>query len=562
MQSKLSVLLLAAVLFNLPCLGFTNLNLRALGAMGDGMTDDTAAIQSAFNLAVSNYPSGATIEADSGTYLFSHLVFPPAVNPSLYGETVKLVGPSFPAQAFSVIDATAPSFGGAIFKCTATTGDAVSIVSATGFFNPITVELENLTFLFPDNPGVTGLNFRKAYALRMRGVTLWTGTAPYAAVLPTASASVGVATPANNNGAFTRLDDVAVSGFYTGFELNEHTVANELSAWTCVQGVTFPEAYHANHINRMMIVRCAIGIVFSGQSKVVIDEYDIERVSSGWPATQWDIYDPQNLGSANITWAAVLANVGTSHSLTVDGGANILAREVGGNFPAAGGGGGGTSTNPPTSQVTTNLYASWDADSVTTSTTNLWADSWTNHLDLSAFNPSGTLFSEINGHNALNFTGGSYAGTGAWYSNGVYSVNQPNEVFVVAKIGGNFTDYGAVIDSESNAANRQVLAYYVSSGNLDFYAGSDIQGVRMPASWCVFDVVFNGSSGVVYTNGTVAVSGNCGAWNGRGLLVGAIPGYAPKAIMKLARIDSYSTVLDSGSRSNQLSWLKARYNIP
>lgn len=551
------------------------IDIKSFGAFGDGITDDTAAIQAAINYVISNSLGGVTLEAPAGTYPYSHLSFAPAADFPAAAQTVRIAGPVLPAQALSIVDSSTPLFGGAVFKCIATNGDGFSTSYPFGFFNALTVDLENLTFQFPDNPAGIGLDFRRAYALRLRGVTVYTGRSPRDVIQPTVSGSVGLATPANNNAAFTELDGVAVSGFYTGLELNEHTSGTEVSAWACVQGVTFPAAFHANHLDRLMTVQCPNGIVFTGRSKVVIDEYDIERTTQGWRTAAADIVDPASVGIANITWAATVSGISDSHDLVKVGGTNVLTREVGSsfadtltltnyvtytNYVAV--------TNPPAGTnlaaslplVQTGLYASYDAQCVVTGATNRWVDQWTNALHLTASTGAGSVPNDVGGYTSLSFTGTS---GGPWYSNEAYSVNQPNEIFVVARVTGNFTDYGAVIDSTSNTVGtRQALAYYVSSGAISFYAGAEVIGPAIPSgAWAVFDMVFNGSSSGLYVNGTQVAAGNVGANSGRGLLVGGIPGYGPKTLMRVARIDAYSGVLDSVSRSNQLNWMATRYGI-
>jgi hypothetical protein len=135
--------------------------------------------------------------------------------------------------------------------------------------------------------------------------------------------------PGNNNGAYTRADAVNVFGFYTGFEMGEHTVGRQLSAWGCKRVVSVPFCYHASKIERLMGVHCQKGIVFTGEHYLDVDQFDIEHAVSGWWATTADIDDASNYGNGLIRWHVVKAGVGVDRTFTQVGGSGLTVVELG-----------------------------------------------------------------------------------------------------------------------------------------------------------------------------------------------------------------------------------------
>jgi hypothetical protein len=342
-------------LINLPAQPVDNqIDIRSFGAVGDGITDDTTAIQNAINYVVAH--EGGTLYVPVGTNKISTLTIPTVPGGITHSITLRIRGPLLPGQAMGLVNSAGQINGGAIWKSTTvgSAGQAVLAAGPSALFNAVTLDIENLTIQVVSDPVMLGINARMAYSLRLRGVRVWTGLAPFDITTgPTHNQSAAIATPANNNAAFTYIRNVDVCGFWCAYEMSEHADLDYSSAWKCEQVFNFPGANHGVRIGRIGDYHCQYGIGFTGfVTRFKIDQWAIERASGGWAARIADIADTSNLGVADITWAAVLQDVGPIHSFTKLGGVNINAREI------------GTVTSSGTTSATT-LYSGGGAPSVT-----------------------------------------------------------------------------------------------------------------------------------------------------------------------------------------------------
>lgn len=321
-------------------------------------TDDTLAIQSAINAA--EVHGGGTVYFDYGMYIIAgssmaqsardgHSTLRQSVQISLPRRdyfksqtvTLKLMGPIAPSQVPSVIGAAPVPQGGAVLRSFATSGAVIGGLppsEATYYFSAVCVWLENLTVRLYDNPQASGIDLSYMAACRLNNVNVDTGIAYIEAeTLATNSASYGILTPRNNNGAYTQIDNALVQGYYYGYEINEHTNAASLGAWGCRYAASVANAYHAMRIARFEVVHCPHGIRYTGpnphdrtpSARLSIEQLDIEKTAAARFAQVTDIDDPLNYAHGNITWAVVTANVGVTHDFILSGAANLRAREIG-----------------------------------------------------------------------------------------------------------------------------------------------------------------------------------------------------------------------------------------
>lgn len=317
-------------------------SIKDFGAVGNGIADDTAAIQAGINFCMTN---GKTLYFPAGTNLFTQLTISTVLGMPNLAVTFRMRGPSIPSQAMFVNASGGTITGGAILKSitVGAVGNAyLTVLQGSGaVFNAVTLDMENLTFQTPTDAVMMGLNLRNAYAARLRGVRVWTGTAPYDVPQPTHSQSIAIATPANNNAAFTHLIDCDICGYYTAYELSEHVNMDYCSAFACVQGATFPGGAHSIYIARLGVYDSPYALVFTGPytQQLKISQLDIEHENSGWKLPVADIYDPSGYAHGNIEWSVITGFVGPTHTLLVTGAANLQLREIGSPY------GGGSVTN-------------------------------------------------------------------------------------------------------------------------------------------------------------------------------------------------------------------------
>lgn len=241
---------------------------------------------------------------------------------------------------FSVIGPTPIPDGFSYLESTLTTGSGGSLLGGWGpsgsaaDLTNIHLVLEDVGFRMPDNPTHTAVDASHVACMETRGHVLIDTGSFYIQGLPepTTSTSYGLRFPRNNNGAFSKADAVSVCGFYYGYQLAEHVNAQQLNSWGCKYAAESVQSFHSWHIDRFMDVHCTNGIQFTGGiSTFSIDQYNIERATSGWWTRTTDIDDSNNYGRGHLYWHCVEAGVGIDDTFVFNGGLGVEAAREG--FP-------------------------------------------------------------------------------------------------------------------------------------------------------------------------------------------------------------------------------------
>jgi hypothetical protein len=318
------------------------------GAVPDGSTDSTAAIQDAIDAAAAAGGGRLFFRRGTGDYIVagalqdtsrsnSQLVLP--ILHVLNDEqiTIEFVGEFAPPPVVSVVGDTEVPNGQVVLRSTLTSGSGGAMIGGwgpSGSFDNFTFVhfvARCMTFRMPDDPTHTALDLSEVVSCDVDEVVIDTGSY-YVQGLPepTTSDSYGIRLPKNGNGAYTRIGALNIVGFYQGFQASEHTNVEQLSTWGCKWAGEFNFAHHASHFKRLMAVHCQHGLKFTGGAHYLqIDQFNIEHAGSGWWAPVDDISDPSNYCCGNLQWHVVLAGVGVDHTFTIDGGANLIANELG-----------------------------------------------------------------------------------------------------------------------------------------------------------------------------------------------------------------------------------------
>lgn len=316
------------------------------GAVVDGTTDDTAAWQAALNAAGAAggariISSLAGVSIIAGALQDTSGANAQLLLPSLHtlddeSVTITIEGPFAPASGISVGGAPPLPVHGLVLKSTLTSGSGGALLGAygpTGSFDRFTyvdLWLRNIAFRMPTNPTHTALDLRKVAALDMDGVVVDCGSYDVLSIAePTTTTSWGVRTPALNNGAHVRIGWADVVGFYNGWEFAEHVNGIQPGAWACMRAFTFVTGGHACIFQRIMAHHCQRIIIVTGIHYFEINELVIEHAASTWKVTDYDIYDPSNLGHGAVKWAVGLAGTGIDNTFTVSGGSGITYSRVG-----------------------------------------------------------------------------------------------------------------------------------------------------------------------------------------------------------------------------------------
>jgi len=327
------------------------------GAIGDGVTDDTLAFQAAINYGENN--NGLACFIPSGRYLIAGVLQDTGAG----GGNAQLIFPhigynekNIPMYFFSdwpvpqqpVVGATPvavePTFGAIIItNNTQSTGTQPSMFGVEGgqtvnYFTNIDLKLQNLRFVSYADPDIIPLNLANMGAVDLDGVCVDTGVWHTPSVIePTHVDAYGVITPANNNGARTRIRYLIVIGYYVGLRINEHSVIDECSVWACKVGFEVGVMYHGWTAQRLLSVHCQQTMrwsTFGGGSLVyargVVNQIDIEQAPgddlSGWQQDGIiDFYDPTNVAYGIIHCVSiVLGNYGNLSVAIFAGCSNLI----------------------------------------------------------------------------------------------------------------------------------------------------------------------------------------------------------------------------------------------
>jgi hypothetical protein len=254
--------------------------------------------------------------------------------------TVEIIGESEPTPVFGTIGAFPFPSNGTIVKCLDESGPAVISATTTperlyASFSGVNVSIRNLDVRTYDNPGISGIDLQHAAQCKLENVFVNTDIYNVQASKPTHGTS-GIITPACNNAALTILRNVVVTGYDTGIVVNEHTDGDNINLASNINGLKFLFAHHASRFGRVGAQRCTRSVTVTGKHGFSIEQLDMEIAGHGqtdegnsWQATEFNIYDPKNLGIGDLNYWVVEGNVGAVEKFTRNGGEHIRARRIG-----------------------------------------------------------------------------------------------------------------------------------------------------------------------------------------------------------------------------------------
>ncbi len=309
------------------------LNAKDFGAVGDDKTDNTAAFSACLDALVKT--GGGRMLIPDGIYRGRIII--PGTREWI---TIEIVGASEPTPVFGTIGSFPFPSNGTIIKCSDPSGTAV--ISASNApqklymtFSGVNVSLKNLDVRTYDNPAISGIDLAHAAQCKIENVFVNTDIYNVQASKPTHGTS-GIITPACNNAALTILRNVIVTGYDTGILVNEHTDGDNINLASNINGLVFSFAHHASRFGRVGAQRCTRSVTVTGKHGFTIEQLDMEIAgvkqtdpNNVWQATDFNLYDPKNLGTGEITYWVVEGNVGAVEKFTRDGGNAILTRRIG-----------------------------------------------------------------------------------------------------------------------------------------------------------------------------------------------------------------------------------------
>jgi hypothetical protein len=187
-------------------------NVQDYGAVGDDKTDNTAAFSGCLDAMIKS--GGGRMLIPDGI-LRGRIIIPGTKE----WITLEIVGAHEPTPVFGTIGAFPFPSNGTILKGVAESGPAV--ISASNkpqkwyhTFSGVYVVLKNPDVRTFDNPGISGIDLAHAAQCRLENVFVNTDRYNVQSSKPT-HGTVGIVTPACNNGALTVLRNVVVTGYFT-----------------------------------------------------------------------------------------------------------------------------------------------------------------------------------------------------------------------------------------------------------------------------------------------------------------------------------------------------------
>lgn len=338
-------------------------NVKTYGAIGDGVTDDTAAIIRTVNAA---FAWGVS----SGTYCAT-VFFPPAVYlltsaPTAGGSTAGNAQIPIPLNSMydqkfvltfkGVSDATGlyswtqttPQQAGAVLRTTYDAGSSIpsigeaSVVGGplphflpwtdshgnSNSWNNVLVVVDGITIEIPQNGNICAWDFGEMAEANLPNASALARSSTAAPAIPTPNWSFGLRMPQTNNNDNSNIGYYSCEGFVYGIIVTEHVQANSIRLINCYDGlVVWPTSGfpHRNIITYASIENCVNCIVFaeSAAGKLDLLSADIE-----W-GTGYIVSDPNNgaygtigvgsNGSDGGTLSAALSNSSTG----VNGGRHL-----------------------------------------------------------------------------------------------------------------------------------------------------------------------------------------------------------------------------------------------
>jgi hypothetical protein len=311
-------------------------------AVGDGVADDTAAIQAAINY-VCGLPTGGTVYLPAGEYLCngalqsgsnSVLKIPwrdMATNPPI---PVTLLG----ANPGTFWDASFIGRGGSrIISRTTGSGSGPALLAAGPYlaptaagavhppyltsFNATNVFIRDLNFRTAENPTLWGVRLDSCVTADVRNCIIDTEVAGYhsdvggATVTEPTHGTVGLTLPASNSSGLNTADHVSIWLYDTNYRIGENTLVNNCGCGWTHTGIEFLDAYADSSVIQFTMARCTVNFRFSGYHSTFI-KFTNEANPGGVGAPAWttqtaDVYDPSNWGSGMILYK--LSQLGSAY---------------------------------------------------------------------------------------------------------------------------------------------------------------------------------------------------------------------------------------------------------
>jgi hypothetical protein len=328
-------------------------NVKSYGAVGDGVTDDTAAIRAAVTAAVNWATSSGrydcTVLLPSATYLLSSapvkggatkgnaLIPIPVVAPTASKVTLRFKGVG-EAGALPHWQQTSPEINGTVLKTTYqevmdnTNGECSVLGGPTpqqGYglgtgtlFNNVMVVVDGLQVQAKGNHVggfISAFDFRGMAEAHVISAGAFTDQTPPTISSPDGTGwEWGLAMPFPANNAFCKVDSFSCEGYTYGALLTEHCVVTQIQAVYCYNGLvsigSFEQSGAAQH--QLMVLyacveACTNALLLTTSGKLYVAMLDVENISG------LHVKDPDATSVGYVGLAGIISNVAVSNPTKV-----------------------------------------------------------------------------------------------------------------------------------------------------------------------------------------------------------------------------------------------------
>jgi hypothetical protein len=331
-------------------------NVKDYGAFGNGITDDTTAIQNVINTVFASgggvvyFPVGIYIIAGalqtsiSGINYNSQLYIPQVNSDSSARSTISFLGEVQPnlAQTLGINTWIAPNSGVVLRSIIQGSGTRPSVICNKGAsgnnvtgFSYTNVSFKNLAVQITPNGSskmtVGGINCEFSAVAMFENVTCF----PYNLNLvnsgkPDVIDIVGIAVSSVNCELNNTIINCNVGGFTNGFLLGEHVSLYNAVAICCVNGFNQAFNYHLGNYTKISAFWCSVDFLVTGASVFNVLNLQTEWTIAGkWYDATATLSDASNLGRGKFNYNIVEAGVGINNAKFIKiGGSKIKTKAI------------------------------------------------------------------------------------------------------------------------------------------------------------------------------------------------------------------------------------------
>ena len=330
-------------------------NVKDYGAVGDGVHDDTAAIQAAIDIVAAR--GGGTVYFPNATYLvnapsgfvsgndYNCILSLPYRSTATTNVpiTIELRGDTYPAQNPSEFASQRPLPVGAIIQTTLTENVSNPSYAAIlggpsvglgGSQTAVTVVIRNLTFRQPSPAGLTAIDASGCVGAVISGVICDVDAPLGSLSTPGSGSGTGIWLPdsaGHSNYGMSVAQRVFVAGLGQAIIFSAHAHIDSAIIQTCGYGLVADNGFHPAYIGYVNSEECTYDLTVRAASGPVPHLYvgllDIEVGSGQTGSTR--IYDPNNLLVGTLNYVMVEAGTGVVvESLPMTGASNLLIQQL------------------------------------------------------------------------------------------------------------------------------------------------------------------------------------------------------------------------------------------